>query len=259
MLQEQDGQFAFFLGAGCSISSGIHGARSLVERWLPMLYAQMTGGKATPDTEWLKKEFPKYDPSNPAASYAAVMRQLFMSPVERQREIERIVKGQDPGFGYAVLAKLMTQTDCGRNCNLILTTNFDDLVADALYLYTQHKPLVIVHESLVGFVETGRMRPLVIKLHGDALLEPRNTEEETRSLDEKVRRVLADQLAKRGLIFLGYGGNDTGITSFVRELSAESLTWGIYWVNDTIPNSEFGGWFQSRPGAMWVNHCDLTN
>ena len=47
-------------------------------------------------------------------------------------------------------------------------TNFDDMVADALYLYTQKKPLVMVHESLASFVDTGRTRPTVLKLHGDA-------------------------------------------------------------------------------------------
>lgn len=254
MLLKQDGQFAFFLGAGCSISSEILGAKALVEQWLPGLYTQMTGRQGSLDAEWLSKEFPKYDPSDPAASYATVMRRLFLLPVERQREIERVVGGRDPGFGYAVLAKLITHEKCGRNCNLVLTTNFDDMVADALYLYTQQKPLVIIHDSLVSFVETGRVRPLVIKLHGDALLEPKNTDDETRALDPKVRDVLADQLAKRGLIFIGYGGNDTSVTSFLKEQPVDSLTWGVYWVHDTIPENEFGRWLQSRPSAVWVKH-----
>ncbi len=257
MLQEQEAQFAFFLGAGCSISSGIPGAKALVEQWLPRLYTQMTGNSGTPDVNWPKTEFPEYDASNPAASYAKVMRRLFPSGVGRQREIERIVRGQDPGFGYAVFAKLITMDKCGPHCNLVLTTNFDDLVADALYLYTRQKPLVIVHESLVGFVESGRTRPLVIKLHGDALLDPKNTEDEVRELNSKVCGVLNEQMAKRGLVFLGYGGNDAGVTSFLQKLPQEALTWGIYWVNKTIPDNDFGNWLQARPNSVWVDHLSF--
>ena len=157
MLSEQEGNFVFFLGAGCSISSGIPGAKDLVQGWLPQLYQEATGGNILFE-EWLPKAFPNYDKDNPAASYARVMRQLFRQPPQRQREIEQIVSHKDPAFGYAVLAQLITNENYGPRCNLVLTTNFDDLVADALYLYTRNKPLVILHESLIGFVETGRTR-----------------------------------------------------------------------------------------------------
>lgn len=253
MLQEQEASFAFFLGAGCSISSGILGAATLVETWLPELHRRVTSNK-TPYQEWLPAEFPEYKAENPAASYARVMRRLFRVPAQRQRETERICLGKDPGFGYAVLAKLITQESCGSRCNFILTTNFDDMVADALYLHTQQKPLVIIHNSLIGFAETGRTRPLVIKLHGDALLEPRHVEEETFELDAKMRDVLADLLSRRGLIFVGYGGNDRSVLSFLKQLPSEALTWGVYWVNDQIPNNDFGHWLKSRPRAVWVNH-----
>jgi len=36
--------------------------------------------------------------------------------------------------------------------------------------------------------------------------------------------------------------------------SAESaLNWGIYWVNDHIPDNEMGKWLENR-NAVWVNH-----
>ncbi len=253
MLQEQEASFAFFLGAGCSISSGIPGAATLVETWLPEFHRRVTGGKI-PYQEWLAAEFPQHKPDNPGASYAKVMRRLFRFPAQRQRETERICLGKDPGFGYTVLAKLITQESCGTRCNFILTTNFDDMVADALYLHTRQKPLVIIHDSLMGFAETGRTRPLVIKLHGDALLEPKHVEEETFELDPKMCDVLADLLTRRGLIFVGYGGNDRSVYSFLKQLPLETLTWGVYWINDQIPDNDFGIWLQSRPRAIWVKH-----
>ena len=56
---EQQGQLAFFVGAGCSISSGIPGAAALVKEWLPKLHYQMTGGKA-PFDDWVAAELQNY-------------------------------------------------------------------------------------------------------------------------------------------------------------------------------------------------------
>ena len=107
-----------------------------------------------------------------------MIQQLFFSPRGLgKREIERLCDGRFPAFGYAVLASLMAM-DGGR-FNIVLTTNFDDLVADALYLFTAARPLVIHHESLANFIRPTRTRPLVVKLHGDHRLSPQNTFEET--------------------------------------------------------------------------------
>jgi len=40
---DNESRFAFFLGAGCSISSGIPGAGELVNEWLGRLCRQQTG------------------------------------------------------------------------------------------------------------------------------------------------------------------------------------------------------------------------
>ena len=252
------GQFAFFLGAGCSISSGIPGARTLVENWLPRLYMQMTGKHGAPDTAWLRQELPKYEAANPAASYAVVMRKLFPLEADRQQEIERIVGVKDPGFDYAVFAALISHESFGPKCNLVLTTNFDDMVADALYLYTQKKPLVIAHESLAGFAEARGTRPVVMKIHGDALLAPKNLESETRELGAAVGDALTAQLKDRGLIFIGYGGNDAGVSSVLQGLPAGALKWGVYWVNESPPGATLKQWLDPRNDAWWVKHlkCD---
>ena len=63
----------------------------------------------------------------------------------------------------------------GGRFSIVLTTNFDDLVADALYLFTAARPLVIHHESLANFIRPTRTRPLVVKLHGDAIARRRRT------------------------------------------------------------------------------------
>ena len=198
---KRGGRYAFFLGAGCSISSRIPGAKRLVQEWLVALKDEDTGSTDNLE-EWVGEKFQNYDPDNPASSYAEVMQTCFPEPRERQSEIERIVEGKDPGFGYGVFAKLISNDSFGPQCNVVLTSNFDDLVADALYLYTKKKPLVIAHDSLADFArETNR--PLVIKLHGDALLDPKSLADETANIDSNVTEALAKVMHGRGLVFLG--------------------------------------------------------
>jgi Tfp pilus assembly protein PilF len=252
-VDDSESRYAFFLGAGCSLSSGISTAETLVRNWLPLLKKIKTGSEDDVE-KWIKEYIPDYDKNNLAIYYGKVLEDLFPAPDARQREIERLMEQKDPGFGYAVLAQLVSNH--GRQLNTVLTTNFDDMVADALYLYTNKKPLVIAHDSLVGFVKISRSRPLIIKLHGDARLSPRNTDEETKRLDQKVKSVLKNLLMETALVFIGYGGNDKSIVEVLNELPEEALQGAVYWVRPEIPNNEMGKWLNSR-NAIWVNHLDF--
>ena len=157
MCEHPDSRFAFFLGAGCSVSSGIPDAASLLKKqWLPRLRDLRNPERQDLD-KWAKEQFPDYDPANPLACYGDVMRELFLLPEEQQREIEALCESRFPGFGYAVLAGLMTMDNA--RFNVVLTTNFDDLIPDALNLYTQARPLVVPHESIGNYLRPTRTRP----------------------------------------------------------------------------------------------------
>ena len=133
---DEDSKFVFFIGAGCSVSSGIPDAGTLVKMWLPWLKQLKTGDEKDYEN-WVKEIYPEYEENKASLFYGRVIEDLFFTPDERQREIERLTEGKDPGCGYAVLAQLITHEKCGRHCNVILTVNFDDLIADAQYLYSQ--------------------------------------------------------------------------------------------------------------------------
>lgn len=250
-----DSKFVFLIGAGCSVSSGIPCAKDLANVWLRRLKKLRKGNDDNLE-EWARQEFPDYAPESAALYYGKIIEKLFLRPEARQREIEQLTEGKDPGFGYAVLAKLMSHEKYGGHCNAVLTVNFDDLIADALYLYTHKKPLVIVHDSLVGFVRSARKRPLVLKLHGDARLEPKNTESETTELADSVKKVLKNFLSETGLVFIGYGGHDESIANILKELPRDALPWGIFWVNTEVPDSSIGEWLRER-NAIWVDHTDF--
>ena len=253
-VDETDKRFAFFLGAGCSVSSGIPDAGGLVrDNWLPRLRDFRAPDRKDLEA-WAKTEIRGYDAKNPAASYGKVMQELFLQPEDRQREVELLCDGRFPAFGYATTAALVTTPD---GCfNVVLTTNFDDLMADALYLFTQARPLVIHHESLASFIRPTRTRPLIVKLHGDHRLSPQNTAQETKTLKEDIDRQVQSLLHDRGLVFVGYGGNDQGIRSVLKALPDEALPLGVYWVSGKEPEAALRPWLESRD-AIWVDSGDF--
>lgn len=252
--RQQDARYAFFIGAGCSVSSDIPASATLVSKnWLPRL-RDIRAPHYKDAEEWAAQRFVDYDPANPAAIYGVVIEELFLQPEERQREIESLCEGRFPGFGYATLAQMMTIE--GGHFNVVLTTNFDDLVPDALYLYTSQRPLVIHHESLAGYIRPTRTRPMVVKLHGDNHLSPYNTVEETERLKSEIENQIRTILYDRGLIFVGYGGNDKSIKTLLDELPDKALQLGVYWVSTTEPRGEMRSWLEKR-GAVLVEHGDF--
>jgi Tfp pilus assembly protein PilF len=182
------------------------------------------------------------------------MEQLFLHPGERQAEIEALCEGRFPRFGYATLASLIA--DERGSFNVVLTTNFDDLIADSLYLFTRSRPLVIQHASLSEYIRPTRTRPLLVKVHGDYQLAPLNTVEETKELEGSFNRAVQSLLHDRGLIFLGYGGGDPGILRMLESLSREALPFGVYWVSRKEPIGPVRDWLETR-NAVWVEYPDF--
>ena len=248
-----DYQIAWFLGAGCSVSSGIPAANALVQDWLKVRHG---GSPSAQELEaWTKGEYPQFSGSY-ATLYGAVVEQLFDSPELRQMEVERLTLRKQPGFGYATLAQLINKEHVGQRCNTVLTVNFDDLVADALYLYAGQRPRIIAHESLMHYVRGSSARPYVVKLHGDTYLGAKNTAKETCELAKPAQQALAKLVGERAVIFLGYGGNDRSIGDAFASLPEDNPRHGVYWVGSNLPGGTYGEWLRAR-GVRWVKHHDF--
>lgn len=249
--------FAFFLGAGCSISSGILPASTLCLQWIQEMKLLET--KSSLDFENWYKSRGNADFSREQAGkyYAKVIQERYPSLASRRMAVQNFVAEKDPSIGYFALSALVTDEAVGSRTNVVFTTNFDDLVYDAIFLFQHVKPLVIPHEDLAKHATTLPSRPLIVKLHGDAHLTPKNSPEELESLSEEMCDVLARKLDDRGLIFLGYGGADKSITRALQKLPKHAAPNGIYWVNSTMPGSEeLSEWLEER-GAVWVDCRDF--
>src|SRR5574337_307776 len=101
LVENTESRFAFFIGSGCSVSSGIPDAGLLVKQWLPRLKELRTGDDESLE-KWLSQEYPEYKSEEAAKYYGKIIEELFLTSEERQKEIERLTEGKDPGFGYAV-------------------------------------------------------------------------------------------------------------------------------------------------------------
>ena len=82
--------------------------------------------------------------------------------------LERTLERAQPSLGYYPLAALLANT---RN-NLVITTNFDSLVEDALFIYTDKRPIVISHELLAQYINFNTSRPIIASSTGACSLTP---------------------------------------------------------------------------------------
>lgn len=146
---------------------------------------------------------------------------------DRQKLIEFLIDDKTPSGVYIFLAYLISK---GVFKN-IFTTNFDDLLNDALIHYTNQKAKVYAHNEIAKYIDFNSTKPNIIKLHGDYFFQNiKNTIEDTSVLEGNMDEKLSDALSKFKLnvIILGYGGNDSSIMNTLLKVKKE-YSFGLYW------------------------------
>lgn len=224
----RDHSYAWVLGAGASRSSGIPLAGDLVHRWLGELHRRHDGtGK--PLSEWATAEslgIPEFKYESATTFYSRVYERRFRdNPDEGFACLEALMSGKDPSPGYSILAQVLEKT----SHKIIISTNFDNLVADALSIYTETFPLVIGHESLANFVRVVSRRPVICKIHRDLLLGPKNDHRSLRRLHESWAAALRALFSQYTPLFIGYGGNDDSLMDLLESLDPEDIKGQLIW------------------------------
>lgn len=100
-------RYAFLLGAGASVTSGIQSAGKLAERWLQEIE------QINPERHKEIVEHKEFSSTNIAASYTRIYKARFQSfPQDGYREIEELMTNDNvtPSFGYTVLAQVLAET-----------------------------------------------------------------------------------------------------------------------------------------------------
>jgi hypothetical protein len=234
--------YNLLLGAGASKSSGINTGAELVDQWREELYLRVTGDSEYEESKaknyFLKEGGAWYSSSN---EYSALFEKKFDLPSQRRRFVEQEVDNKIPSIGYSYLVSLTNSTN--RFFDTIYTTNFDDLINDSFYQFSQVRPVVCAHDSSVNSISISSTRPKIIKLHGDYLFDDiKSTLRETETLETNIKNKLIEFSKEFGLIVVGYAGNDRSIMDVINYLlkTDDYLKNGIYWClrNDDYINPD---------------------
>ncbi|OHD60494.1 MAG: hypothetical protein A2014_04060, partial [Spirochaetes bacterium GWF1_49_6] len=238
----EDKKYCFILGAGASRQSGIRTGGELAKAWINQLFENDPTGE---EKKWIDGK--GINQNNAGDFYSQIYEKRFeLNSQDGYDELQKEMEGKEPSLGYSVLAQILAKLEH----NLVITTNFDSLTEDALFIYTQKKPLIIGHESLCGYLTISLKRPIIAKIHRDLLLNPKSSEQETKSLSENWIIALTEVFKTYTPLVIGYGGNDGSLMGFLEGMENTGL--GMFWchLENEIPNDRImhivkkqNGWF----------------
>ena len=214
--------FALLLGAGASKTSNVDTAVEMIDNWREIMV-----DAAAPDDvqKWLNDQ-PWYGHED---EYSMLFEYVYDQPAQRRVYIEECVKDANPTWGYAYLTNLLAH----HYFDVVFTTNFDDLINEACYLYSERlRPILAAHDSAIQNIRVTSGRPKIIKLHGDFLYDNiKNTLAELETLEDNTKRKLHQFAQEYGLVVIGYGGRDRSVMDTLDVLLRDSDNYkqGIYW------------------------------
>ena len=225
--QRSDRPFCFILGAGASRASGITTGGEMAAIWLAEMYeAENFEGLSIED--WATPErlaIPGFTIATLARFYPELYRRRYADLEQAGYAfLEAQMEGKEPSYGYSVLAYLLSET----SHRVVVTTNFDNLVADALSIHSSRFPLVVAHDALAQYAAVELRRPLVAKIHGALGFSPKSQPDDIAALPEGWQTALRRILERYTPIVIGYEGNDGSLMSFLQSLPAQ-IPDRIFW------------------------------
>ena len=195
---------AILVGAGVSASAGIPTAAEIIED--------------------IRCTYPHRFQSQPVLPSTYAQHMAMLQPGERIQLIRRYIAEAKVNLAHLYLGSLTKR----RYFDRILTTNFDPLANRALILQNVF-PAVYDFAAIQTFVPGRAAELSIFYLHGqhDGFLLL-NTDEEMRSLSNKIESLFADSNRNRTWIVIGYSGENDPV--FQQLASMKSYDYGLYWV-----------------------------
>jgi NAD-dependent SIR2 family protein deacetylase len=235
----------WLLGAGCSASAGIPTAGDMVWEFKQQLYVSQrrVSLKSVSDLSnpVIREQLQSYidasgrfPASGAADEYAALFETVWPHEGDRRAYLDGKSTGAKPCYGHYALATLM----CAGLAKLAWTTNFDSLIADACAkIYDSTGPLTTVAldaPDLANEAINAQRWPIEIKLHGDFRSRRlKNTGDELRQQDARLRQVLVDSCRRSGLVVAGYSGRDDSVMDALSEALSHPSPFpaGLFWLH----------------------------
>lgn len=235
----------WLLGAGASAAAGIPTAGDMVWEFKQQLFVSQrkvsfhaVGDLSSPSIRAQLQAHIDSSGSLPRAGtpdeYAALFEAVYPAEADRRAYLDAKMAGAKPSYGHLALATLMRAT----LTRLVWTTNFDPLVADACAkVYQTTGPLTTVAldapDLATQCIGDGRW-PVEIKLHGDFRSRRlKNTGDELRQQDARLRQLLVDSCRRFGLVVAGYSGRDNSVMDTLQDALGHSGAFpaGLFWLH----------------------------
>ena len=206
------GGYALLLGSGVSRAAGIPTGWDITLDLIRKIATTRGEDIESDPVHWYKSAVEE------KISYSGILRQLARSKAERQRllgkyfepsEDERRDGVKIPTAGHRAIARLVADGFV----RVILTTNFDRLIEQALSEAGVTPTVVSSSSQAQGALPLVHQRALLIKIHGDYLdTNVKNTEEELSSYDRNMRRLVGQVVNDFGLVICGWSAEwDTAL------------------------------------------------
>jgi NAD-dependent SIR2 family protein deacetylase len=235
----------WFLGAGASASAGIPTAWDMVwefkqqlfisqRRMSPHTVADLSNPTVRAQLQAHIDSREDLPVSGAPDEYAALFEAVYPAETDRRAYLDAKMSGAKPSYGHLALATLMH----AQLTRLVWTTNFDPLMADAcakVYGGTGALTTVALDAPELAAQVIGEGRwPAEVKLHGDFRSRRlKNTSDELRHQDARLRRLLVDSCQRYGLVVAGYSGRDESIMQTFEEAinQPDAFPLGLFWLH----------------------------
>ncbi|MBK9293904.1 MAG: SIR2 family protein [Oligoflexia bacterium] len=232
--------YAFFLGSGTSVQSGIPTGSQLVWDFKRRIYcnhhkitAEKFNDLESEENRKILQDFliaQKIVPEKSEFEYSYYFEKCFPSREDRKYFIQGKVSNATPSIGHKCLGKLFVDGISDE----IFTTNFDELIESGVQaVKTGHSFLVLSPEKESSLQELSKANySKIIKLHGDYRYDAlKNATSELQRLDKGLSDYFLNSLKNRGIIFVGYSGNDDSILSTLESIieNKKYLPHGLVW------------------------------
>ncbi|XWO28790.1 SIR2 family protein [Rhodococcus sp. BGS-1C] len=233
-MHAQPGVYALLLGSGISTSAGIPTGWGVVKS----LVSKLATAENPDDSEShvLAAEDPEAWWSTHAGSelgYSSLLAEAAPSASARQEllreyfvatEEEREEGNKVPGPAHTAVAELVKRG----TVRVILTTNFDQLIEQALDAAGVETQVISRADALKGMTPLAHAAVTVIKLHGDYTeLDTRNTLDELTTYPEQWMDLLHQVFTEFGLVISGWSGEWD--KALVAALEAAPRRYPLYW------------------------------
>jgi hypothetical protein len=222
-LHAQPGVYALLVGSGVSRAVGVPTGWDVVKMLVDQAAAITPGHSASavsgidPDAWWAEHgdgEPLGYSNLLERLGPTSAVRRDIVSGFFEPTDEERSQGLKVPGPAHRAIAELVKRG----TVRLILTTNFDRLLEDAIAEAGVQPEVVSSIAEIAGMTPLIHSRCTIIKLHGDySSLDQRHTVDELATYPDELKNLLATALDEHGLIISGWSGEwDAALVEAIR-------------------------------------------